>query len=138
MTSRASLGRVNDVLRLELRLPGRPPDEPRPLLENDALRDGGPDSPSVAPVVLVGENERGMGVGLATAVSRFSEGISGFRSQHQHAKRFVFRAQGSKRRTSVDGVRLRVVADVGSLGLGDLHLAVLLRLGQREVLLVPL
>ena len=57
MTSRASFGRLNDVLRLELLLPGPPPDDALLLLENDVRRDGGPDSPSVA-ATLLGENER--------------------------------------------------------------------------------
>ncbi len=41
-------------------------------------------------------------------------------------------------RTALDGVRFGIVSHVGSLGLCDLHMAVLLRLGERKVLLVPL
>lgn len=82
MTSRASLGRVNEVLLLELLLPGPPPDDVRPLLENDVLREGGPDSPSVAPVLL-GENDRGY-VGIAVEPSRFSDGISATIHQSNH------------------------------------------------------
>lgn len=45
------------MLRLELLLPGPPPDDALLLLENDVRRDGGSDSPSVA-ATLLGEKER--------------------------------------------------------------------------------
>lgn len=41
-------------------------------------------------------------------------------------------------RTTVDGVCLRVIPNVRSLGLRDLHETVFLELSEREVLLVPL
>ena len=41
-------------------------------------------------------------------------------------------------RTTVDGVCLRVISNVRSLGLRDLHETVFLELSEREVLLVPL
>ena len=73
---------MKDVLLLELLLPAPPPDDVRPLLENEVLREGGPDSPSVAPVLL-GENERAdgaaFGFGLPVAESRLSWGISKIR-----------------------------------------------------------
>ncbi len=76
MTSRASLGRLNDVLRLELLLPGAPPEDVLPLLENDVRREGGPDSPSVAPALL-GENARPpYEVGLAIDPFKSNDGIS--------------------------------------------------------------
>lgn len=67
------------MLRLELLLPGPPPEDVLPLLENEVRRDGGPDSPSVA-ATLLGENERGAlyVVGLAMLpLLRSSPGISG-------------------------------------------------------------
>ena len=74
MTSLASLGRVNDVLRLDDLLPGPPPDDARPLLEKDVLREGGPDSPSVAPALL-GENDL-EGPSPTMVPSKFNCGIS--------------------------------------------------------------
>ena len=41
-------------------------------------------------------------------------------------------------RTALDGVRLCVIAHIRGLGLRDLHVAILLRLRERKVLLVPL
>lgn len=79
MISRASLGRLKEVLRLELLLPGPPPDDAvRPLLENDVRREGGPDSPSVAATLLVGENDLGITGAAAAAAAgvRSSWGIS--------------------------------------------------------------
>ena len=82
MTSRASLGRLKLVLRLELPLPGPRPgvdDRPPwvPALENDVRRDGGPEPPPVAPVLLTGDIERTGDIGLATRPLRSSEGMSG-------------------------------------------------------------
>lgn len=58
ITSRASLERLKDVLRLDDLLPGPPPPDDALLVdEKDVRRDGGPDSPSVAATEL-GENER--------------------------------------------------------------------------------
>lgn len=64
------------MLRLELLLPGPPPELVRPLLENDVRRDGASDSPSVA-ATLLGENERADIGGLETMLPlRSSEGMS--------------------------------------------------------------
>ena len=84
MTSRASFGRLKLVLRLELPLPGPRPgvdDRPPcvPALENDVRREGGPDPPPVAPVLLTGDIERTGEVGLAgccACPARSSEGMS--------------------------------------------------------------
>lgn len=46
----ASLGRLNDVLRLDAELPGRP-DEFRPTLDKDARRE----DELVEPVVIIGD-----------------------------------------------------------------------------------
>ena len=46
--------------------------------------------------------------------------------------------EGNGVHTTVDGVCLRVVPNVRSLGLRDLHETVFLKLSEREVLLVPL
>ena len=46
----ASFGRLNDVLRLEVALPERP-DEFLPTLDNDALREDGPEA-----IILVGDS----------------------------------------------------------------------------------
>ena len=83
MTSRASTGSENDVLLLDDRLPAPPPDDVRPLLEKDVLREGGPDSPSVAAAVLLGERERGIASTLGAAASaaagpKFNDGISAY------------------------------------------------------------
>ena len=79
MTSLASVGKLNDVLRLELLLPAPPPDEVRPLLENDVRLEGGPDSPSVAATLLVGENERDANI----EPLRSNCGISGYDGERQ-------------------------------------------------------
>ena len=62
------------MLLLDPPLSGRPADDARPL-EKDVLRDGGPDSPPVAPVLLGDEGRMG-DVGLATLPFRSSGGIS--------------------------------------------------------------
>ena len=67
------------MLRLELRLPGPPvppPDDVRPLLENDVRREGGPEPPPVAPVLLTGDIERMGETGEATRPFRSSDGMS--------------------------------------------------------------
>ena len=46
--------------------------------------------------------------------------------------------QEDKVRTALDEVELCVISYIRGLGLGDLHMAVLLRLCERQVLLVPL
>ena len=78
MTSRASFGRLKLVLRLEL--PLRPLGvDARPALPNDVRREGGPDPPPVAPVLLTGDMERSGSdvVGLAVrAPFRSSDGMS--------------------------------------------------------------
>lgn len=81
ITSRTSVGKLNDVLLLEDLLPAVPPvaEGVRPLLENEVLRDGGAESPSVAPALL-GENDR-VPSGLTVVPSRFKAGISGDREQ---------------------------------------------------------
>ena len=81
MTSRASFGRLKLVLRLELPLPGPRPgvdDRPPcvPALENDVRREGGPDPPPVAPVLLTGDIERMGETGEATRPFRSSDGMS--------------------------------------------------------------
>ena len=87
MTSRASLGRLKLVLRLELPLPGpRPGVVDRlpcvPALENDVRRDGGPDPPPVvAPVLLTGDMDRTGEIGLPTRPFRSSEGMSAVRGR---------------------------------------------------------
>ena len=84
ITSRASLGRLKLVLRLELPLPPRPGVDDRPpcvpTLENDVRRDGGPEPPPVvAPVLLTGDMDRTGDIGLPTRPFRSSDGISGVR-----------------------------------------------------------
>ena len=74
MTSRASVGKVNEVLLLDDLLPGAPPDDVLPLLEKEVLREGGPDSPSVAPVLL-GVKARVWSV-MAVEPSKSNDGIS--------------------------------------------------------------
>ncbi len=64
MTSRASFGRLKLVLRLELLLVRPPGVDERPVLENDVRREGGPDPPPVAPVLLTGDIERTGDTGL--------------------------------------------------------------------------
>ncbi len=81
MTSRASFGRLKLVLRLEERLvrPGvddRPPALAALELENDVRRDGGPEPPPVAPVLLVGDGARRGEMGLATRPFRSRFGMS--------------------------------------------------------------
>ena len=84
ITSRASLGRLKLVLRLELPLPPRPGVDDRPpcvpTLENDVRRDGGPEPPPVvAPVLLTGDMDRTGDIGLPTRPFRSRDGISGVR-----------------------------------------------------------
>ncbi len=81
MTSRASLGRLKLVLRLELPLPPRPGVDDRPpcvpALENDVRRDGGPEPPPVvAPVLLTGDMDRTGDIGLPTRPFKSSDGMS--------------------------------------------------------------
>ena len=128
---------MKDVLRLELLLPGPPPDDVLPLLENDVRRDGGPDSPSVA-ATLLGENERTPNVpGL---VDMFPFRLP-FRSRPGISMRALLNTNSVARvrvHTSFDRVGFGVVSYVRGLGLRDLHLAVFLRLREGEILLIPL
>lgn len=67
----ASFGRLNDVLRLEAALPDRP-DEFLPTLDNDALREDGPEA-----IMLVGESGLGLTLlGEAARAPRRRSGIS--------------------------------------------------------------
>ena len=137
------------MLLLEDLLPAPPPpDDVRPLLENDVRREGGPDSPSVAAAVLLGESERGIAsvpravvvVVAAAAGPRFSDGISAHTRRVSDIRRATMpirRITGQRKALTFDLVRLGVVAHIGSLRFRDLHLAVFLRLRQREVLFVP-
>lgn len=73
--SRASFGKLKLVLLLEGVLPGLP-DEARPLLENDVRRDGGLESPPVAPVLLGDAARPADNAGLVARPFRSSEGMS--------------------------------------------------------------
>jgi hypothetical protein len=123
---------LNDVLRLELRLPGPPPDDAvRPLLENDVRRDGGPDSPSVAATLLVGEKD--LGIMVAVALPKTSWGISAATAQS-----IPVGADVKMQHTSVDRVGLSVVSYVWCFGFGDLHLTIFLCFRESQILFVPL
>ena len=78
ITSRASLGRLKLVLRLELRLvrPGVDERPPALELEKDVRREGGPEPPPVAPVLLTGDGTRTGDTGLATRPFRSRFGMS--------------------------------------------------------------
>lgn len=123
------------MLLLDRPLPGRFDGvEVRPVLENDVRRDEGAEPPPVAPVLLVGEAARSGDItGGLVVLPRSSAGISAAAIVN-----FAMPALWRWRLTTLNRVRLGVISHVWCLRLGDLHLAILLSLGQSEVFLIPL
>lgn len=127
------------MLRLEVALPDRP-DEVRPTLDNDALREDGPDA-----IMLVGDSGLELTlVGELAQAPRWRSGISavhkgGSAGGHLVNHTIACRTRLCKaRRTTLDFVRLGVVSDVRRLGFCYLHKTIFLNLCQRNVGLVPL
>ena len=113
-----SEGRLKLVLRLELPLLERPGRFPA---ENDARRgDEG----------SIGDGDAGGGEGMDEAPSS-NDGISVWGVSEQESG-------GQMARTTLNFVQFSIVAYVGCLRLCDLHLAILLQLGECDIRLVPL
>ena len=137
IVSLASLGKLKLVLRLEVPLPGRPVEGARPVLENDVLREEGPESPPLAVIGEGGGRDEG---GLAVWPLRSKLGMSVLQKIQWKWVSYVppGRDWWGLERTAFESICFCVVPHIGSLWLCDLHLTILLSLCQCQILLVPL
>lgn len=127
------------MLRLEFPLPDLPEIDGLPVLEIDVLRDpcSLPEGSGVVPreenFVSVGEAE--YLIDELPCPPRSKLGISMWTVLGVRNMRLIRQVMG---RTSFDFIRFCIVPDEWSLGLRDLHQAILLNFGQRDILLIPL